>query len=157
MDFLNPNITPVSPEVEYHGPNTKSLKKMSRKQVIQDFLDVYAEKDMGKEIIRAHMRSDPKSFFDVLKKLIPSNLGIDAAEMLHIQMIDRYGNEINVSAGGNGDNGEDDEQAACSSRDLTLASEQTDVPQVIVHDRFEGHLPTPQVATGSNLAFDFTL
>lgn len=154
MDFLNPNLAPVSAEADYHGPNTKSLKVMSRKQVIQDFLDVYAEKDMGKQIIRAHMRSDPKSFFDVLKKLIPSNLGIDAAEMLHIQLIDRYGNEINVSTGGNGG---DDEQAACSSRDLTLASERTDVPQVIVHDRFEGHLPTPQVATGSNLTFDFTL
>ena len=147
---------PLIPEVAFHGPNATSMKKITRKDVIQDFLDVYAEEDMGKQIIRAHMKADPKSFFDVLKKFIPNQMSLDAGEMLNLKVIDRYGTATEISAMGADPN-------RAHGRGLT-SPESTDQPQITLTEKFEVGLPSktaassnPPLVERASSEFDFEL
>lgn len=152
FDFLSDKpAEPLVPEVVYHGPNAKSMKKMTRKQVIQDFLDVYAENDMGKSIMRTHMANDPKSFFDVVKKMIPNNYGLEGGESLKVNIIDRYGNAIQIESSAT-------EEDGTPNRDLTSPGNPGGSPEVSIQDTF-GSNPRPikQIATSSSPEFDFTL
>lgn len=161
---------PLIPEVVHHGPNGKSLKKMTRQRVIQDFLDVYAEKDMGKAIIRAHMTSDPKAFFDVVKKFIPNQMSLDAGEMLNLTVIDSYGNSMQISTASGPDSRENPgslgvEPVSAPDRDLTSPRD-ADQPQIVLTERFGATLqrsaaspaqPLAETVTRNTLKYDFTL
>lgn len=156
FDFLRDEPKePLIPEVVHHGPNSKSLKKMTRKQVIQDFLDVYGESGMGKNLIRQHMLADPKSFFDVLKKFIPNQMSLDTDEMVQINLIDRYGNRMELSARPEVDTEENEDSHPTANRDLTSPRGQNS-HQIVLTERFEGS-PSNKIANASNLAFDFTV
>lgn len=147
FDFLkDEKVVPLVPDVVHHGPNGTTLKKTSRKDVIQDFLDVYKEEN-GKELIRLHMKHDPKSFFEVLKKLIPNNIGFGDGEALNITLIDKFGNKIEMKTPSEG-------QELPSDRDLTSHQEAGGL-KVDVKETF-GPSP-PQSVTGSNPEFDFTV
>lgn len=146
FDFLTDKPKePLTPEVVFHGPNTKSLAKKSRRDVIQDFIDVYYE-EHGKELIRAHMKHDPKSFFDVLKKLIPNNMSLEGMEGFTINLVDRYGNSIEIE--------KNPEKA--SSRDLISPGAQDVIPEVSVRARF-GDDSNPKTDAGISPELDFTL
>lgn len=147
FDFLvDTPQEPLVPEVVHHGPNGKSMKKMSRRDVIQDFLDLYVEEN-GKEIMRNFVRSDPKFFGEILKKLIPNQMSLDAGELMQVKLVDRYGNSAEVTQVG---------LNPALSRDLDPANS-ADLPQVEIRDRFGAGQPTKQIATGSSPDFDFEL
>lgn len=156
FDFLTENISePLIPEVVYHGPNAKDLKKMDRKGVIQDFMDVYQEEN-GKELIRIHMKNDPKSFFEVLKKLIPNNYGLEGGESLQVSLIDRYGNELKIESSVSAEG-----QSASDAVTSPMSTERSGpVPNVTIKETF-GTDPKQIESVASNTPddeeFDFTL
>ena len=122
---------PLIPEVVHRGPNTKDLKTMTRKRLVQDILDVHQEEG-GKELLRRHMRSDPKAYFELVKKLIPTNVGFDSEEIT-ILLQDQYNNKVAIT----------NRESASGSRDLdsqgkgALPSPEGGAPSLIVKDRFE--------------------
>ena len=133
FDFISEpkKSEPLVPDQIFHGPNTKDLKRMTRKRLVQDILDVHQEEG-GKELIRMHMKADPKGYFELLKKLIPTNLGFDSEEIT-ILLQDQYGNKAAIT---------NNPQTASGSRDLVStgtgasSSNGEEVPSLIVKDKY---------------------
>lgn len=99
FDFLNETAEatpPLIPEVLEHGPNLTKVNRMTRKQFTQGLLNVYQE--LGGDMwLLQQARIDPKSFMEMMKKLIPTNMNIDQMEGFSITLIDRYGNRAELN------------------------------------------------------------
>lgn len=155
FDFLTEKkAEPLIPEVVERGPNTTDVRKKGRKDIIQDVVDIYFEPGMGKDMMRVHMKTDPKAYFDVVKKMIPNQLSLDANEMLNVKLIDRYGNEIEF---GSREGESSRRQALALPRGSEPSSpDRPDSPNIVMRERFEAAQKSETVTSNTH-EFDFTL
>lgn len=95
FDFLAETTDqPVIPEV-LHGPNMTQVEKMTRKEFTQGVLNVYQA--LGGDVwLLQQAAIDPKSFIEMLKKMIPTNMNLDQMDGFEITLIDRYGNRAEL-------------------------------------------------------------
>ena len=97
LDFLKPQQTEFKePDEIYHGPNLKGVNKMTRREFTQGVLNVYQQLG-GDTWLLQQAKIDPKSFLDMLKKIIPTNMNLDDIAGLQINLIDRYGNRAEIT------------------------------------------------------------
>ena len=93
-DFIAETEEAVIPEV-LHGPNLKGLGSMTRKQFTQGILNVYHA--LGGDMwLRQQAKLDPKSFMEMLKKLIPTNVNLDQIDGFQITLVERYGSKMEI-------------------------------------------------------------
>ena len=95
MDFdFTAETEPIIPEV-LAGPNLTDLKSMTRKQFTQGILNVYQR--LGGDLwLLEQAQIDPRSFLEMLKKLIPTNVNLDQIDGFQITLIDRYGSQVKI-------------------------------------------------------------
>ena len=95
MDFdFAAETEPIIPEV-IAGTNLKALKRMTRKKFRQGILNVY-QRLGGDMWLLQQAQVDPKSFLEMLKKLIPTNVNLDQIDGFQITLIDKYGSQVKI-------------------------------------------------------------
>ena len=147
LDFLNQQTEYKEPDEIYHGPNLKGVNKMTRREFTQGVLNVYQE--LGGDVwLLQQAKIDPKSFLDMLKKIIPTNMNLDDIAGLQINLIDRYGNRAEIK-------NIEDAPRTVTSPHLERQGEE-DLPDVTVTDRFDSPASSQTVARNSP-DFDFTV
>ena len=101
LDFLSKTAEtqtePLIPEVlPTHGPNLTQVNKMTRKKFTQGVLNVYQA--LGGDVwLLQQAQIDPKSFIEMLKKMVPTNMSLDQMDGFEVTLIDRYGNQAKLS------------------------------------------------------------
>lgn len=85
--------TPI--EAEYIGPNLKNAVKMTPRKFASSVLEVF-EKLGGASWLLIQAKADPKSFLDLLKKMIPKNVQLDNLSGFTINLIDQFGNKVQI-------------------------------------------------------------
>ena len=94
---------PQEPEVllpnqpNYVGPNLNQIVKMTRKRFGQAILNVF-ERLGGEDWLFIEAKSDPKAYLELLKKMVPSPSLGDMLSELKINLINRYGDEMQIEA-----------------------------------------------------------
>lgn len=95
FDFMTEAL-PKLTTPEYIGPNLKSAVKMTPRKFASSVLEVF-EKLGGTSWLLTQAVADPKSFLDLLKKLIPKNVQLDNLSGFTVNLIDQFGNEVQIS------------------------------------------------------------
>lgn len=96
--ITEPASVPTLSEAEYVGPNLKSAVKMTPRKFASSVLEVF-EKLGGTSWLLSQAIADPKAFLDLLKKLIPKNVQLDNLAGFQVNLIDQFGNEIQIATG----------------------------------------------------------
>lgn len=97
FDFLT---TPTELNEDIHvGPNIKDAVKMTPRKFATAVLDVFNRLG-GASWLMTQARADPRAFIELLKKLLPKSIQIDDLPGLQINLIDQFGNEVQISTGG---------------------------------------------------------
>lgn len=89
FDFLTDIEEPKSNQSRTCGPNTKTMRKFTRRDLNQAILDVVH--DMGPKAFFLEMKAvDPKSFYGHTQKMIdPKADAVD--DLIQLKLIDRFG------------------------------------------------------------------
>lgn len=93
FNFMTEITEPATPE--YIGPNLKGAVKMTPRKFASSVLEVF-EKLGGTSWLLTQAQADPKSFLDLLKKLIPKNVQLDNLAGFTVNLIDQFGNEVKI-------------------------------------------------------------
>jgi len=97
FDFLLEPSTPT-PEYtppEHVGPNLKSAVQMTPKKFANAVLDVFDALG-GASWLMTQAKADPKSFLDLLKRMIPKSVQLDDLQGIKINLIDQFGTEVQI-------------------------------------------------------------
>lgn len=92
--MIEPAAIPV--EGEYVGPSLKNAAKMTPRKFASSVLSVFEELG-GASWLLVQAKADPKSFLDLLKKLIPKNVQLDNLAGFTVNLIDQFGNEVQIN------------------------------------------------------------
>lgn len=95
FDFLVSPETELSDEPQYTGPNLSTVKKMTPKKFAQAVLEVF-DKLGGASWLMIQAQADPKSFLDLLKRMIPKSVQLDDLQGIQVNLIDQFGNTIQI-------------------------------------------------------------
>lgn len=82
----------------YVGPNFKSAVKMTPRKFAQSVLEVF-NKLGGVSWLMTQAEADPKTFLTLLQKLIPKSVQLDDLTGLQVNLIDQFGNQVQINAG----------------------------------------------------------
>lgn len=99
-DFLIEDEKPKTPDIvspNYSGPNLTPLKKLSRKALGKDVLQVF-HKLGGQDWLYAQADADPKGFLELLKKMVPTQSTIDDLQEITVKLINKYGESAEIHA-----------------------------------------------------------
>ncbi len=121
------------------APLDRLANKYTPRKFAQDVLDTLVKLG-GADWIFTQAIADPKSYLDLLKRILPRNLQLDGIEGLTVTLIDRFGNSMEIDASGGasrpaspaaGGNG--------SGQPIQIATSGTpnDDPEIIVLDKAE--------------------
>ena len=86
-------------ESVYVGPNIKDAVKMTPRKFATAVLEVFNSLG-GASWLMTQAKADPRAFIELLKKLLPKSIQIDDLPGLQINLIDQFGNEVQISTGG---------------------------------------------------------
>lgn len=86
---------PKGSQIKYVGPNIASTLKMTPKKFANSVLEVY-KRIGGTSWLMTQAQADPKSFLDLLKRLIPKSVQLDDLEGVQINLIDQFGNTVEI-------------------------------------------------------------
>ena len=92
-----PELEPLVPS--FVGPNLKSATKMTPRKFAASVLEVF-EKLGGTSWLLTQAIADPKAFLDLLKKLIPKSVQLDDLTGWKINLIDQFGNSVEIQQAG---------------------------------------------------------
>lgn len=83
-------------------PDVKDTKpiKMNKRMLVQDILDVYVEAGR-KDWLRTQLKSDPRNYMELIKKLVPTHSAFDGMSDITVNLINRFGEKLQISAKGN--------------------------------------------------------
>ncbi len=159
-DFLNNQQTAVlEPDDIAHGPNLTQIKKMSPRQFAQGVLNVYQELG-GDSWLLSQARLDPKSFIEILKKILPNSIALDNLSDFQITLVNRFGDKIEIESTSDDRNPYPDIPDNRSKEVPQLTAEPIGrdagaegLPSINIQERFGDE----QTVTGNNLDPDFTL
>lgn len=88
------------PEAErYVGPNLDTATKMTPKKFAHSVLEVF-DKLGGASWLLMQAQIDPKSFLELLKRMIPKSVQLDDLQGIQINLIDQFGNTVQIQTGG---------------------------------------------------------
>jgi hypothetical protein len=154
FDFLNTSAEadapPLTPEVladMEHGPNLQAVNGMTRKKFTQGVLNVYQA--LGGDMwLLQQAQIDPKSFIDMLKKMVPTNMSLDQMDGFEITVIDRYGNQATLSPRESGSDPKPLRTAPHGGPEGTPSD-------LAITERFSPALPSQTVPTERSKGFDF--
>ncbi len=159
-DFLNnQHPTVFEPDSLEHGPNLTTLKKMSPRQFAQGVLNVYQELG-GDSWLLSQARLDPKSFIEILKKILPNSIALDNLSDFQITLVNRFGDKIEIESTSDDRNPyPSPENRSKEAPQLTAEPIGRDagaggLPSIDIKERFGDD---SQTVTGNNLDPDFTL
>ena len=97
FDFLTdapqPEVLPP-----FVGPNLQGAVKMTPRKFAQAVLEVFNELG-GASWLMTQAIADPKSFLELLKKLIPKSVQLEDLQGLQINLIDQFGNQLQIQTG----------------------------------------------------------
>lgn len=100
FDFLvSPPLETDTAEPEYVGPNIKAAAKMTPKKFAQAVLEVF-DRLGGASWLIMQAQADPKAFLSLLQRLIPKSIQLDDLQGVQINLIDQFGNRIEIEAAG---------------------------------------------------------
>ena len=98
FDFLvEPEYTEQA-ETIHVGPNIKDAVKMTPRKFATAVLEVFNSLG-GASWLMTQAKADPRAFIELLKKLLPKSIQLDDLPGLQINLIDQFGNEVQISTG----------------------------------------------------------
>lgn len=126
-----------------------SIVKMSPRQLASSILEVY-QKLGGTSWLMTQAQVDPKAFFELLKKILPTNIKLDGLEGLNVSLITAYVNSpLAIKNQENNANIIDLEDHRKGLRLMTV-----DANNKEEYKKIEEYVPDVQIATGGNQAED---
>ena len=89
---------------EYVGPNLHAATKMTPKKFAHSVLAVF-DRLGGASWLLTQAHADPKAFLDLLKRMIPKSVQLDDLQGVQINLIDQFGNTVQIKGGGEATSG----------------------------------------------------
>ena len=97
FDFLT-DAPPPETLPPFVGPNIKDAVRMTPRKFAQAVLEVFNNLG-GASWLMTQAIADPKSFLELLKKLIPKSVQLEDLQGLQINLIDQFGNQLQIQTG----------------------------------------------------------
>lgn len=98
FDFLVEPETVEQDEPIHVGPNIGKAVKMTPRKFATAVLDVFNRLG-GASWLMTQAQADPRAFIELLKKLLPKSMQLDDLPGLRINLIDQFGNEVQIDTG----------------------------------------------------------
>ena len=85
-------------EFAHTGPSIKEAVKMTPRKFATSVLEVFNRLG-GASWLMTQAQADPRAFIELLKKLLPKSIQLDDLPGLRINLIDQFGNEVQIDTG----------------------------------------------------------
>ena len=102
FDFLMEPEIVEQDELIHVGPNIGEAVKMTPRKFATAVLDVFNRLG-GASWLMIQAQADPRAFIELLKKLLPKSVQLDDLPGLRINLIDQFGNEVQIDTGASPD------------------------------------------------------
>lgn len=140
FDFLLTPEPSTIDSIEYVGPNLNQTSKMTPKKFAIAVLEVF-DRLGGASWLMTQAQADSRGFLELLKRMIPKSMQLDDLQGIQINLIDQFGNTVQIQTKGQKDPNDtvnqtvvDAKQTATSGNQNTKCSLST--PEVNITEIF---------------------